>query len=107
MNEDRIKINVRNGDAYRILVRVLKEARLTFHSYKNKQERPIRVMIKHLHYSYNIERIKNLRAKNLKIIDVTNKISWKFKKSLDIFILIFNNEENIDKIYKITNILGC
>jgi len=36
-----------------------------------------------------------------------NKLSWKEKIPLNMFMLTFDNSEDIDKVYKITNILGC
>jgi len=36
-----------------------------------------------------------------------NRLSWKEKIPLNMFMLTFDNSEDIDKVYKITNILGC
>jgi len=65
-------------------------------------------MTRNLHHSCSTERIKNeLRSKELKVIDVMNKISWKNKTPLNMFILIFSSDENINRIYELSNILGC
>lgn len=42
MNENRIKVNVKNTEVYRRLVNVLKEIQHTFHTYENKQDKPIK-----------------------------------------------------------------
>ena len=61
-----------------------------WHSYENKQDRPIRIMAKNLHYSTDTEAIKeDLKIKGLKIIDVKNKLSWREnKRPLDVYFVI-------------------
>lgn len=108
MNQNKISINVNSGDAYRNVVKTLSEGSFIFHTYENKQERPIRVMARNLHHTCDPERIKDeLSSKQYKIISVMNKISWRKKKKLDMFVLTFSCDENITKIYKITSLLGC
>jgi hypothetical protein len=65
-------------------------------------------MAKNLYYSCKPENIlKNLSDGGFKIIKADNKLSWKERTPLNMFMLTFNNSEYIDKIYKITHILGC
>ena len=42
----------------------------------------------------------------LKIEKVDNKLSWKSKEPLNMFVLSFHNDEDVNKIYGIKNILG-
>jgi len=50
---------------------------------------------------------KNLRDYGFKVIMADNKLSWKEKIPLKMFMLTFDNSEVIGKVYKIKNILGC
>jgi hypothetical protein len=50
---------------------------------------------------------KNLRDDGFKIIMAENKLSWKEKIPLNMFMLTFDNSEDKGKVYKITNILRC
>ena len=49
--------------------------------------------------------IIDLKNKGLKIISATNKLSWRSKKPLDMFVLAFEAGENINNIYEIKDIL--
>ena len=49
--------------------------------------------------------IIDLKNKGLKIISATNKISWRYKKPLDMFVLAFEADENINNIYELKDIL--
>lgn len=108
MNNKQLKINVDTEQEYRDLTKVMNNAKLEWHTYENKQTRPIRVMARNLHPSCKPEDIKNeLINRGFKILDVANKI----KKStvngreiitpLPLFMLTFQNSEDIKKIYDI------
>lgn len=108
LGEDSFKINLINDDDYRLLTKELNKDKYTWHSYENKQSRPIRVMAKKLHRSCDAESvIEDLKDKGFKILNASIKLKWKTKEPLDMFMLEFDAEEEIDKIYKITNIMGC
>lgn len=49
---------------------------------------------------------KELSAREFKIIEVVNILKWKSKEPLPVFMLTFDNSENINKIYEITEIMG-
>lgn len=108
MNGNNLKINVQDGEAYRNLTRMLKDTDLAWHSFENKQTRPIRVMAKKLHYTCKPEKIiEDLVNKGYKATEASNKLNWRTKQPLNMFILTFTTDEDIKKIYEIRNILGC
>lgn len=81
---------------------------MEWHSYENKQTRPIRVIVRNLHPSYNVEEIKeDLEDKGLKIIDVNNKLRKNkvngkiITVPLPLFMLTFHHTEDIKKIFEI------
>lgn len=108
LNGNSVKINACNDEAYRATTKMLKELSSLWHSYENKQERPIRVMAKKLPFTCTPERIvEDLKGKDFKIEEAVNKLSWKTKEPLNMFMLSFSNDEDIKKIYGIKHIMGC
>lgn len=108
MNGESVKINANNEDSYRAITKLLLQNSCLWHSYENKQDRPIRVMAKNLHSSCLPERIvEDITSKGYKIQDAVNKLSWKNKEPLNMFMLSFKKDEDVSKIYNIKSILGC
>lgn len=73
-----------------------------WHSYENKQERPIRVMVRNLHSACKAE-VDELKSQNFKILNAEPK-----KKktpegliNLPLFVLTFDRLEDIKKMYNI------
>jgi hypothetical protein len=101
------KINVANEELYRMMTNILLEERYAWHSYEDKHTRPIRVMARNLHHLCNPGRIVgDLQTRGYKVIDAANKLKWRSKEPLDMFILMFSADENTNKIYEIAGILG-
>lgn len=108
ISENSAKINAIDSDSYRTIAKILTTENLTYHTYENKQSRPIRVMIKDLHHTCKSETIiSNLKEQGFNVIGAINKKSFKTKAALNMFMVTFDNGENIDKVFKITHILGC
>ena len=65
-------------------------------------------MVKKLPHSCEPEAIlEDLKDKNFKIIEAVNKLKWKTKEPLDMFMLTFEGSEDINKIYNIKSTLIC
>ena len=78
LNNNQVKINVDAGEEYRNMTKILNEKKFQWHSYENKQIRPIRVVVKDLHQSCKEEEIKDdLLNKGFRILDVVNKMKKK------------------------------
>lgn len=106
VENNKIKINVENEDSYRKTVNILQRENLMFHTYENKQTRPIRVMAKGLDFTTETDDIvEYLVRKGYKIIKADAKLAAKTKKPLNMFILSFDHSESVDSIYKIKEIL--
>lgn len=111
MNNKQLKINVETDQEYREVTKVMNTNKLDWHTYENKQSRPIRVMARDLHPSCDPEEVKtDLLDKGFKIIDVVNKIKKNKVDGKDniirlpLFMLTFENTEDIKKIYNIQHI---
>lgn len=108
ISENSAKINTVNSESYRAAVSILEKENLTFHTYENKQSRPIRVMIKQLHYTCKPESIvESLSEQGFVVLGAVNKLSFKKKSPLNMFMVTFENNQDINQIYKITHVLGC
>jgi hypothetical protein len=108
LSRETFKVNSVDSETYRNITKELINDGFNWHSYENKQVRPIRVMIKKLHHSCSIESImEDLKAKGLLVVDVVNKLKWKTKEPLDMFMVSFSAEENVKKVFELKHILGC
>lgn len=108
MNNKQLKINVETENDFRELTKFMNDSKFEWHTYENKQTRPIRVMARNLHPTCNSEDIKeDLKTKGFKVLDVTNKIKkTRIEENivitpLPLFVLTFHNGEDIKKIYEI------
>jgi hypothetical protein len=54
----RVKVQLKTSESYRIIIKALAEKRMQFHTYKLKEERCYRIVLKNMHYSINSEEIK-------------------------------------------------
>lgn len=109
MNNNQIKFNVSTESDYRAITKLMNEKSAEWHTYENKQTRPIRVMARNLHHSCRPEEIKDeLEQRGFKVIEVVNKYKKATDKNgkviitrLPLFMLTFSSEEDIKKIFKI------
>ncbi|RZF32880.1 hypothetical protein LSTR_LSTR004271 [Laodelphax striatellus] len=65
-------------------------------------------MIKKLHHSCSPESITDdLKNQGYKVLEVVNKLKWKTKEPLDMFLISFSCEEDVKKIFELKTVLGC
>lgn len=106
LNNNIFKINTADPDDYRNITKIFSNQKLSWYTYENKQSRPIKVMAKNLHHTNDPKAIiSDLQEKGFKAINAVNKLKWKTKEPLDMFLLTFDATENIKKIYEIKSIL--
>lgn len=107
VNDKTFKINVQNENDYKTLSALLNENDYSWHTYENKQNRPIKVMANKLHHSVSPDQIvQDMIKRGYKIIEATGKLKYKTKQPLNMFMLSFRHDESVDKIYEIRDILG-
>lgn len=106
-NNNVYKLNTREVEDYRNTTKILNENNIPWYSFENKQTSQIRVMIKGLHHSCNPELIvEDLQLQNFKAVNAISKYKWKTKEPLDMFLVFFEADEDIKKIYNIKYILN-
>lgn len=122
VRQDQFKIKVleKNGakiysnspEAYGLITEKLDRMKLndmnvSWYSFENKDTKPIKVMVKGLHHSWQpSDIIRDLQSQRFRVLDVENKVQWKSKTPLDMFIVTFLHKENINRIYRIDYILN-
>lgn len=118
LNNNAWKINTPDPNSYRALAAKLNEKNFQWHTYENKNERPIKVMARGLHSSCDRnDIIKDLKSKGFNVLDAINILKKEkrnqqngepeiIKRGLPIFMLTFDNKDNIEKIYAIKTILS-
>jgi hypothetical protein len=86
---------------------ILLEGKYVWHSYEDKHTRQLIVMARNLHHSCNHGRtVSDLKARGFKVIDAANKLKWRSKEPIYVFILTFSADESTNKVFEITDILG-
>ena len=107
LNNGVYKINVLDSTDYRAVTKALNNNDISWYSYQDKQARPIQVIVKNLHHSWDTESIvSEFKSKNLKAISAVNKWKYKTKEPLDMFLVTFDSSEDINKIFEVKLILN-
>lgn len=108
LNNDVYKINASDSTDYRNITAKLSANKSTWYTYQDKQTRPINVMARNLHHSCPpTEIVDDLKQQGFKILNAVNKLQWKTKKPLNLFMLSFDSSEDAKKIHGIRSILNC
>lgn len=119
INNEIFSIISSNDDTYRAIRATLEANKVNFYTYENKNTRPIRVIVRGLHFSNSSEEIlEDLKTKEFPILRVDQMIikerkeikegdttQIKIKKvPIGTFTLTFANGTDIEKIFKINSI---
>lgn len=117
-NNNMWKVNVNDGDTYRVVTENLNKNGTQWHSYENKATRPIKVMARGLHPSCDEQEIvEDLKEKDFQILEAKNILKKEVvenrsgervtvRSGMQLFMLSFHHEENIEKIFSIKSIMG-
>lgn len=102
-----IIVNVYTDTLYRAVAKMLLEEKFNFHTYENKNYKPIRVMIRHLHPTTDPEDIiTELRVKHqLPAERAVNIINKRDKKCLPLFMVTFKKEADTKEIFQLKFLL--
>ena len=107
LNQDQVKVQPKTGEAYTIIVKALTEKNTQFHTYKPKQERSFRVVLKNLHYSTDINEIKeSINSLGHDVHNIWNIKHNKTNKPLSMFFIDLKHKENNKEIYKIKTLMN-
>ncbi|KAF0713450.1 Uncharacterized protein FWK35_00036217 [Aphis craccivora] len=103
---DRLKIQTSTPDAYRSLIRYLKEEKAEYHTYQLQQDKPVRVVIRNLHPSTPTTLIKSeLELLQFEVRNITNVLHKTNKYPLPLFFVDLEPNSQSKDIYKLTSLL--
>lgn len=118
LKDDVWKINTSSPENYRNLVSYLNTKNIEWYTYEDKNNRPTKVMARGLHPSCDpMEIIEDIKERGLLITNATNikkketsvnadGIRTTIQRGLPLFMLSFQKEEDIHKIFTISSILN-
>lgn len=100
-----LKLQTFNSDAYRAVVKYLKEKEYAFHSYQNKENKPYRVVIKNLHLSTDTSFINDgLASLGFQTRNINNVLHRQTKTPLPMFFIDLEPDNNNSEIFKLTSL---
>jgi hypothetical protein len=103
---DSLKIQTANPDAYRTLIRFLREQNAQFHTYQLREDKPIRVVLRNLHPSTSTELIKSeLELRLFEVRKVTNVLHKTTKSPLPLFFIDLEPTDHSNEIFKLSDFL--
>ncbi|KAL4143761.1 hypothetical protein QTP88_006048 [Uroleucon formosanum] len=105
-SSDRLKIQTSNPESYRALSHFLKEQEAKFHNYQLKQDRPLRVVIRNLHLTTNVDTIKEeLEVRLFEIRCVTNVLHKVTKIPFPLFFVDIEPSIKSAEIFHLSSLL--
>lgn len=108
LNNDQVKIQPKTPDAYRDIVKQLEIKNTEFYTYKPKQDRTFKVVLKNMHPSTDIEELKKSMADlGHNCTNIWNIKQRTSKKPLPMFIVEVESNPNNKSIYNIKSLLNC
>lgn len=102
LNNGEVKIQPNNSEVYSIIVKELQAKNTEFRIYKPKKDRSFKVVLKYLHYSTDIENIKNeITSHGHDVMIVWNIKRRITKKPCSLFYVELKPNPDNKKIYEI------
>jgi len=103
---DCLKIQTSNLESYWALIHFLKEQEAEFYTYQLKQDKPLRVVIRNLYPTTNVDTIKEeLEVRLFEIRRVTNVLHKVSKISLPLFFVDLESSIKSAKIFHLSSLL--
>lgn len=108
LQNERVKIQAKIHEAYSAIYKELKCRDTEFFTYKTKQERSFRVVLKRIHPSTDIDTLKEaLEDLGHKPTNIWNVKNNKTRQPLPIFFIDLQPNSNNKDIYNIKSLLNC
>lgn len=108
ISQDQIKIQLETRETYTATCKALQERNTEFYTYKPKQDRSFRVVLKNFHPSSELEPLKNeLQQLGHQVINIWNIKHRVTKSPLSMFFIDLQTKENNKEIYDIKLLQNC
>ena len=103
---NQIKIQPSKPDIYSIIVKELTAKNTEFFTYKAKNERSFRTILRNMHHSVDVEEVKaELLSLGHKVTNIYNMKHRESKLPLPMFVVEFEQQTNNKEIYEIKGLL--
>lgn len=100
--EGNFKVNCCTEEEYMELSAWLNEKNIQWHTFSNKQKRPLRVMARGLHYkTMPADILQDLTSQGLLATEAVNILNSRTKKPLNLFMLTFSELQDPKKVYNV------
>lgn len=108
LKNDQVKIQPKTPKTYSNIVKGLKLKKTEFHTYKPKNERNFKVVLKNIHGSTDVNDLKAAIEKLGHVVqNIWNVRHRELRKPLPIFFIDFKSESNNKDIYNVKSLLQC
>lgn len=102
LNNDQVKVQPKNTEAYTSITKALIDKKTEFHTYKIKEERSFRVVLKNIHYSVDPEELKTeIEQHGHTVTNIYNIKHYRTKDPLPMFFIDLKPDKNNKDIYDI------
>lgn len=108
LSYDQVKIQPQNPEDYTKITKALQDKNTQFHTFQLKSQRNFRVVLKNLHYSTDLDMLKEeIKDQGHEIVNIWNIKNYKTKAPLSMFYVDLKPGQNNKDIYNIDSLLSC
>ena len=108
ITNNQVKILPTNPEAYRKLTKTLRALNANIHTYQLKEERPLRVVLRNIHHSADIDELKTELSKlGQEVINVSNIRHRITKDPLSLFFIDLKQKSNNKEIYNTSRLMNA
>uniref|UniRef100_A0A6M2DQ16 Putative nucleic-acid-binding protein from transposon x-element n=1 Tax=Xenopsylla cheopis TaxID=163159 RepID=A0A6M2DQ16_XENCH len=107
LKNNEVKLQAADKESYISIIKALKEKDTEFHSYKMKEDRTYRVVLRNIHHSTDIQEIKTaIEAYGHEVTNIWNIKNKTTKIPLPLFYIDLKQKSNNKNIYDIKKLLN-
>jgi hypothetical protein len=108
LSNDQVRIKPTTAEHYRIIIKALADKQTDFHTYKLKEEKGYKVVLKNMHHSISTEDIKEeIEKLNHKVANIWNIKHYRTKLPLPMFFVELRPAPNNKDIFNIEFLQQC
>lgn len=107
LRNDEVKVQAKNTESYSAIIKALKDKNTEFHTYKIKQDRSFRVVLKNIHSTTDTTTLTDaIEAQGHKVVNLCNIRQRGTKTPLNLFYVELQPQPNNKEIYNIELLLN-
>lgn len=108
LRAEQVKIQPKSTTAYSVIVKELRNKGTEFHTFKLKQDRSFRVVLKNMHPLTDVQELKMaIEERGHNVVNIWNIKQRVTKKPLPMFFIDLEQTPNNKSVYTITHLLQC